>query len=214
MRATPSSALHRLVSQSVRLRDGRVQAISDATTLGLAVRVIVDGTWGFASAAELSPDVAAATARTAVEVATTLRALNRERVELADEPVYADVEWVSPYEIDPFTVPTHDKVALLGEYSGRLSAADGVDHVTASLDQVKEQMFYADTAGSRITQQRVRLQPQLEADRRRSGGGAVRDDAHARAAGRAGIRVSSPAPTACGTGATKSPASRSGWRRR
>ncbi|HEY5852990.1 MAG TPA: TldD/PmbA family protein [Aldersonia sp.] len=155
--------LHRLVSQSIRLRDGRVQAISDSTTLGLAVRVIVDGTWGFASAAELSPDVAAATARTAVDVATTLRALNRERVELADEPVYADVEWVSPYDIDPFTVPTHDKVTLLGEYSGRLSAADGVDHVTASLDQAKEQVFYADTAGARITQQRVRLQPQLEA---------------------------------------------------
>ena len=48
-------------------------------------------------------------------------------------------------------------------YSARLAAADGVDHVTASLDQVKEQVFYADTAGSRITQQRVRLQPQLEA---------------------------------------------------
>ena len=70
---------------------------------------------------------------------------------------------MSPYEIDPFTVPTHDKVTLLGEYSARLAAADGVDHVTASLDQVKEQVFYADTAGSRITQQRVRLQPQLQA---------------------------------------------------
>ncbi len=155
--------VHRLVTQSIRLRDGRVESVADSAELGLAVRVIVDGTWGFASHAALTPDSAAEVARRAVTVATTLRALNRERVELAAEPRYDGVEWVSAYDLDPFTVPTTDKVALLQEYSQRLSAADGVDHVTASVLQVKEQTFYADTAGSSITQQRVRLHPQLEA---------------------------------------------------
>lgn len=155
--------VHRLLTQSIRLRDGRVQAVSDSSLLGLAVRVIVDGTWGFASNAELSAEIAAATARTAVQVAKTLRPLNRERVELAPEPVYDDVSWVSPYEIDPFAVPTPDKVALLTEYSGRLSASDGVDHTSASVLIVKEQTFYADSAGSSVTQQRVRLHPDLEA---------------------------------------------------
>lgn len=155
--------VHRLVSQSISLRDGRVESISDSTDLGFAVRVIVDGTWGFASHAVLSPASAAEVARRAVTVATALRSLNRERIELAPEPVYDGVEWVSDYDIDPFTVPTPEKTALLLEYSNRLRAADGVDHVTASVLQVKEQTFYADTFGSRITQQRVRLHPQLEA---------------------------------------------------
>nr|WP_067525221.1 TldD/PmbA family protein [Nocardia uniformis] len=155
--------VHRLLTQSIRLRDGRVEAISDSTDLGFAVRVIVDGTWGFASHAVLSPDSAVEVARRAVTVATTLRALNRERVELAAEPVYDSAEWVSAYDIDPFEVPTPEKTALLLDYSARLQAADGVDHVTGSLLQVKEQTFYADTFGSRITQQRVRLQPQFEA---------------------------------------------------
>ncbi|WP_433192123.1 TldD/PmbA family protein [Nocardia sp. CA-107356] len=155
--------VHRLVTQSIRLRDGRVEAITNATDLGFAVRVIVDGTWGFASHAALTADTAVEVARRAVTVATTLRALNRERVELADEPRYDNVHWVSAYDVDPFAVPTADKVALLQDYAGRLSAADGVDHVTASVLQVKEQAFYADTAGSAITQQRVRLHPQLEA---------------------------------------------------
>ncbi len=155
--------VHRLVTQSIRLRDGRVEAVTDSTELGFAVRVIVDGTWGFASHAALTPDTAAEVARTAVTVATTLRALNRERVELAGEPRYADARWVSAYDLDPFTVPTGEKVALLQDYSERLSHADGVDHVTASVLQVKEQTFYADTAGSSITQQRVRLHPSLEA---------------------------------------------------
>ncbi|MFF0526964.1 TldD/PmbA family protein [Nocardia amikacinitolerans] len=155
--------VHRLVTQSIRLRDGRVEAISNATDLGFAVRVIVDGTWGFASHAALTADTAAEVARRAVTVAKALRELNRERVELADEPRYAGAHWVSAYDLDPFTVPTAEKVALLQDYSGRLAAADGVDHVTASVLQVKEQTYYADTAGSSITQQRVRLHPQLEA---------------------------------------------------
>ncbi|MFI1236129.1 TldD/PmbA family protein [Nocardia salmonicida] len=155
--------VQRLVSQSIRLRDGRVEAVTDSTELGLAVRVIVDGTWGFASHAALTPEIAAEVARRAVTVARALRSLNRERVELADEPRYDDVSWVSAYDLDPFAVPTADKVAQLQDYSERLSAADGVDHVTASVLQVKEQTFYADTTGSSITQQRVRLHPQLAA---------------------------------------------------
>ena len=77
--------------------------------------------------------------------------------------MYTDASWVSRYELDPFTVPTADKIAVLDEYSGRLLAADGVNHVSAGLNIVKEQTFYADTFGSSITQQRVRLMPALEA---------------------------------------------------
>ncbi|OYD70256.1 TldD/PmbA family protein [Rhodococcus sp. OK302] len=155
--------VHRLLTQSIRLRDGKVQAVSDSDEVGLAVRVIVDGTWGFASHAEVSPEIAVLIARQAVEVALALRSLNRDPVTLADEPVYADATWVSPYTVDPFAVPTAEKVDLLVDYSGRLQASDGVDHVTASVLQVKEQTFYADLAGSSITQQRVRLHPEFEA---------------------------------------------------
>lgn len=155
--------VQRLVTQMIRIRDGAVEAVTDATELGLAVRVIVDGTWGFASHASLTPETAAAVGRQAVTVATALRALNRERVELAAEPVYPNRQWVSTYDIDPFTVSTADKVAVLQNYSARLLGADSVDHVTAGLLQIKEQSFYADTAGTSTTQQRVRLHPELEA---------------------------------------------------
>jgi TldD protein len=155
--------IHRLVNEIIQLRDGELETAVVNREIGLAVRVIVDGTWGFASHAELSPEVAADTARCAVSVASTLAALNTDRVELAPEPVYADATWASSYKIDPFSVPTAEKIAVLHDYSGRLLAADGVDYVSASLHAVKEQTFYADTVGSSITQQRVRLMPALEA---------------------------------------------------
>ena len=155
--------VHAITTELVQLRDGELQTAVVDREIGLAVRVIVDGTWGFASHAGLTPDVAADTARHAVGVAVTLSALNAERIELAAEPVHLGATWVSEYAIDPFAVSTADKVGLLGEYSGRLLASDGVDHVSAHVHTVKEQTFYADTFGSSITQQRVRIMPALEA---------------------------------------------------
>ena len=155
--------IHAITTETVQMRDGALESAVVNREIGLAVRVIVDGTWGFASHAELHPDVAAATARRAVRVAQTLKPLNAERIELAPEPVYPDATWVSDYRIDPFEVGSADKIEVLGEYSGRLLAADGVDYVSAGLNAVKEQTFYADTFGSSITQQRVRIMPVLQA---------------------------------------------------
>jgi TldD protein len=86
-----------------------------------------------------------------------------ERVELAPEPVHADRTWVSAYQVDPFTVPDAEKAALLAEWSARLLAAPGVSHVDASMHAVHENKFYADTAGTTTTQQRVRVHPSLTA---------------------------------------------------
>lgn len=155
--------VHAITTETVQLRDGALENAVVDREIGLAVRVIVEGTWGFASHAELSPGAAADTARRAVRVAKTLAPLNAERIELAAEPVYRDATWVSDYRIDPFGVPGGDKVAVLEEYSGRLLASDGVDHVTAAFQSAKEQTFYADTFGSSITQQRVRIHPTIEA---------------------------------------------------
>jgi TldD protein len=149
-------------SQQIALSDGSLETLFDADNVGLAVRVVVDGTWGFASAVDLTPDAAAQAAREAVEVAKVAAAMNTERIELAPEPAHGDVVWVSAYDIDPFDVSVADKVALLGDWSTGLLARDGVDHVDATMLQVRECKFYSDGATT-TTQQRVRLHPVLTA---------------------------------------------------
>jgi TldD protein len=155
--------LERLRSQGLHLRDGSLQGAHDGEDVGFAVRVIVDGTWGFASTVELTVEAAVRTTEQAVRVAQVSSAISSERIELAPEPVYPDVTWVSSYEVDPLAVPVADKVELLGDWSRRLMSADSVQHVSAALSQVVENKFYADLAGTITTQQRVRLYPQLEA---------------------------------------------------
>jgi TldD protein len=153
--------LERVRAETLRLFDARLEGSMDADDLGFAVRVIKDGTWGFASGIELTPEAAARAAEEAVRVAAVSAAINREPVELAPEPVHADVTWVSDYDVDPFEVPSSDKVARLADWSAGL--LKGADHVSARLLQVKEQKFYADTAGTVTTQQRVRVHPSLTA---------------------------------------------------
>ncbi len=155
--------LERLRGQTVTLRDAVLQGAADSADVGFAVRVVLDGTWGFASAVELTAEAAVRTAEEAVQVARVSAAISSERIELAPEPVHADATWVSAYEVDPFEVPLADKVALLAERSAMLLRADPVAHVSTALQQVHENKYYADLAGTTTMQQRVRLYPQWEA---------------------------------------------------
>jgi TldD protein len=152
----------RIRGQRIVLSDGNPQTLFDADHAGLAVRVIVDGTWGFASAVDLTADAAAQAARQAVEVATVASAMNTEPIELAPEPAYGDVTWVSAYETDPLTIGVADKVALLADWSSTVLSHDAVSHVDAALSQVRECKFYSDGATT-ATQQRVRLYPAVTA---------------------------------------------------
>ncbi len=127
-----------LRGQRIRLSDGGLETLFDTDTLGLAVRVVVDGTWGFAAAVDLTPAAAARAAEQAVDVARVAKPIAAERIELADEPGHGEVTWVSSYDTDPFDVSVADKIALLAGWSRDLLAADGIDHVDAGLHVVKE----------------------------------------------------------------------------
>ncbi len=155
--------LERIRTQNLSLRDAKLVGSHDGEDSGFAVRVVREGTWGFAASVVLTPAEAVRVAEQAVEVSRVASGMNAERIELADEPVYNDVSWVSAYDVDPFGVEPATKVDLLADWSRRLLDAEGVGHVTAHLRQVKEQKFYADSRGTVTTQQRVRLYPGLEA---------------------------------------------------
>src|SRR3954462_8400633 len=155
--------IERIRTQTISLRDARLQALADGEDLGLAVRVIHDGTWGFAAGVVLTAAEAVRLAEQAVEVARVSAPIQSDPVALAPEPVHAAVEWVSAYDVDPFDVDDADKTGLLTELSEQLMAADGVEHLQSGCMHVKEQKYYADTAGTRTRQQRVRIHPEFTA---------------------------------------------------
>ncbi|MFO0556837.1 MAG: TldD/PmbA family protein [Polyangiales bacterium] len=99
-------------NESIRVRDGRVEAVQESDSMGFGVRVIADGGWGFASVRGHRAEDAVRAARRALEVARATAPTVRDRVRLAPiEPskgVYA-----TSVERDPFAVSLDEKIDLL-----------------------------------------------------------------------------------------------------
>ena len=70
-------------NQNVGTREQRVTGLSNSETSGVGVRVLVDGTWGFAADSRIASDSAVEVAGKAVAQARANRAAQRRPVELA-----------------------------------------------------------------------------------------------------------------------------------
>jgi len=163
--------IERLRDGSLSFRDGNLESSHDGSTVGFAVRVVHEGTWGFAAGVDLTVDEAVRVAREAVEIAKVARPLNSEPIELVDEPVHADATWVSAYRVNPFAIDTRDQIDRIAGLCRTLLASPDVDHVDGHFNGVQENKYYADLAGTSTTQQRVRVICQLEATKVDPAGG-------------------------------------------
>jgi TldD protein len=156
--------IERLRTQTIVARDRELQTSIEAESVGFSVRVVCRGAWGFASGIDLTSDAVASVARRAVGVAEALAPLNTEPVVLADEPAYT-ATYVSSYEIDPFAVPESEKIDFLLALNDRALGSKLIDRITSYAILVREQKYFASLAGSRITQQRVRVKGDFTAVR-------------------------------------------------
>ncbi len=147
--------VHQIKTRMLHVRDLRLDTAVDHRDIGVGVRVIVDGAWGFAATSDLSPAAVASAAERACALAVRCAVLPGSAVRLADEPVAQGTHF-SSYRIDPFEVSVADMVTRLQEQCALMAA---LDHTSASVECAKETVFLADLAGARIVQQRVRIHP-------------------------------------------------------
>src|SRR3954454_22421933 len=68
--------VERIRTQTIRLRDARLEALADGEDRGLAVRVVYEGTWGFAAVLVLTAAEAVRLVEEAVAVARVSAAMN------------------------------------------------------------------------------------------------------------------------------------------
>ena len=133
------------------VRTGRVDGIESGESLGVGIRVIADGAWGFAATADLTPDGIRAAAREAVALARAAATTAREPILLAPVGAYRDT-WTGPCEIDPFSISTEDKLALLLAADEALRAESAVRISGASLDFLHVRKVFGSSEGSLIEQ--------------------------------------------------------------
>jgi TldD protein len=137
--------------QELSVRTGRVDAIGSSESLGLGIRVIADGAWGFAATADMSSDGIGTAAREAVALARAAATSLREPVRLAPVDAYRDT-WAGPCEIDPFTVPIDDKLAILLAADEALRAEAAVRVSASRMAFLGVHKMFGSSEGSLIEQ--------------------------------------------------------------
>src|SRR5688572_5364742 len=150
--------INRYRNQFIFTRDRRVQNIVNTEDYGFGVRVIVDGTWGFSSSSHVTKDEIARVAKQAVAIAKANRRLNEEPVRLAPVESF-EAEWNTPVKKNPFDMPLQPKLDLLLQIHEEALKVKGASFVSASMQFVNEQKYFASTDGSHIQQSLIRSYP-------------------------------------------------------
>jgi TldD protein len=142
------------LTQTLSVRNGVVEGVQSGTSIGFGVRVIADGSWGFAACSDLSEESARNTARQAVAIARASALAAAEPIVLS--PLDPSVgRWDGPCEIDPFTVSTDDKLALLFAADEAMRAVPGVSLTTGELSFMRSRKTFASTEGAFVEQEWV-----------------------------------------------------------
>ena len=149
----------RYMNESINTREERVEDVSSSVNSGFGARVLVEGTWGFASSNVVTPEQIEKTTRLAVEIAKANRAIRKKPVEIEKLPGYDD-EWTMPMKRDPFTVSVEDKIKLLLAVNDSAKKA-GANFCSSSMTFVREEKFFASTFGTLLRQVRVRSFPRF-----------------------------------------------------
>lgn len=148
----------RYLNQYVITREDKVENIVNTESYGMGIRVISNGSWGFAATDKLDNDNIAKTAALAVNIAKENSRLLTEPVQLAPQKGYGEVTWKAPIEKNAFEVPIKEKVdLLLGVNDAAMKA--GASFINSYLFMVNEQKYFASSDGSYIDQDIHRIWP-------------------------------------------------------
>lgn len=148
----------RYLQQYLFTRETKVQNIVNGESFGVGIRVIVNGTWGFAATSDVSKEGIASCAKTAVSIAKANSKLQSEPVQLAAQKGVGEVVWKTPIQKNSFEVPVKDKIDLLLKTNSE-AMKNGAGFVTSNLFFVNEQKYLASSDGSYIDQDIHRVWP-------------------------------------------------------
>jgi TldD protein len=135
-------------------KNGKVGTLAQCESIGLGVRVLASGAWGFASTDRLTRDGVESCAARAVAIAKASATAKRRDVVMADEQVFTD-SWQSPFRKDPFEIPLETQLALLLAADAEMRRVKGVTLTETDMQFRKTDSWFASSIGSRLHQRKV-----------------------------------------------------------
>src|ERR1700723_4613596 len=137
--------------RDISTKNGAVGTVVESESLGIGVRVIAGGAWGFAATDQLTCEGVQACAAEAVAIAKASALAKRENVAMAPEPSYVDT-WQNPYVKDPFRIPVERQIDLLLAADKEMRRVKGVTVAEGSMAFRKIDQLFVSSTGSSIHQ--------------------------------------------------------------
>jgi len=137
--------------ESIGVKNGRVGTLERSESIGIGIRAIVDGAFGFAATSDMTPPGVEAAAREAVKIARASARARPAAIPLAEQEAFV-ARYETPYVVDAFQVPLDVKVKHLLEVEAALRAVKGVKIGHAGMTLRDKRQVYVSTAGARIEQ--------------------------------------------------------------
>jgi TldD protein len=141
-------------SRALATKNGKIGSASDSESIGMSVRVIVDGAWGFAASSELGRGAVEGTAAKAVEIAKASARVKRGDVHLAPEKAQV-ADWSTPYQVDPFSISIEQNIDLLLKIDAELRSVGGITLAETNLNFNREEQWFASSEGADIHQTKL-----------------------------------------------------------
>ncbi len=137
----------------VSTKNGKISELAATVSVGLGIRVLDRGSWGFAATDDLTAEGIEAAAALAVEIARASALVKKHDVVLAPEGRY-EAQWTSPIRIDPFSISVDQNLALAYSLDEELRRNPGVTLAETSLVFTRQRQIFASSEGSVIDQTR------------------------------------------------------------
>jgi len=151
----------RQLNQFINGRETKIQNVVNTESFGVGIRVIAEGTWGFAATQDVTPDGVKRATEEAVAIAKANARLQTEPVQLAPQRGYGEVAWKTPITRNAFDIPVKEKADLLTAV-GDAALKAGASFIFTGLFLVNEQKYFASTDGSYIEQDVHRTWPNFQ----------------------------------------------------
>ena len=148
----------RLVSnqeQRIVVRNGVVETMTADESVGLGIRALYDGAWGFASTRDLTNAASDAAAGEAVQIARASARVNGagvSAIQLLGRPVQSRGSYATPIVVDPFVIPVEDKLSMLFAADAEMSRVPQVTARMGNVVFIREQRTFASTEGALVSQ--------------------------------------------------------------
>ena len=133
------------------VRNGVVDTISNDESLGIGVRVLVDGSWGFASTNILTAAEVDRATDMSMKIALASAQSSNGPVSLGP-PVTSRGVYTTPIKVDPFSISSEDKLGLLLEADHRMGSVKGITARSGNLVFIKEQKTFVNSEGAHVEQ--------------------------------------------------------------